>query len=85
MFTDTAANAKLGVNVGLLESNLKRDGILRLRRFYKRQFTVNLKTAGRIGDDPAGSWVCELLNHAKIVSGCILAGNQRIGFKFDFS
>ena len=57
VFTDTAANAKPGVHVGLLESNLKRHGILRLRRFCKRQFTVNLKTAGRIGDDPPGSSV----------------------------
>lgn len=83
MFTNTAANAQLWIDIGLLEPNLNRHRILGLRRLLKWKFTVNRQAAGRIGDDLPASPVRGARNNTKIISGGILICNQCIGLKLD--
>ncbi len=83
VFADPAANAAFGVDIGLLEPYLNRNRILRLRRRFKWEFTVNRQAAGCIGGDLSASLFRAPRNKTKIISGGKLICSQCIALKLD--
>ena len=83
VFANPAANTAFGIDKGLLEPYLNRHRILRLRRVFKWQFTVNRQTAGCIGDDSPTPQLWAPRDNTKIISGGILIGSQYIALKLD--